>query len=134
MGPRRQTARRALRRITRTLLRLRGPVWPTAFVPPAPPRSELAACRCCNGELVCPMDWGTADDSHWWVLARCGECEAWMEIVIDDREAAALDRALDRQLNQIRRAADRLDAERMAADAEAFAVALQRDLIVAADF
>jgi hypothetical protein len=57
-----------------------------------------------------------------------------MEIVIDDRRAAALDCTLDRQMDQIRRAADRLDAERMAADAEAFAAALQRDLIVAADF
>jgi hypothetical protein len=80
------------------------------------------------------MDWGEAGEGHWWVQARCGECGVWVETVISNVQATALDVTLDRQLAQIRAAADRLDAERMAAQVDAFVRALERDLIVAADF
>ena len=52
---------------------------------------------------------------------RCGGCEARSALVVDNRQAAALDVELDRQLASIRDAAERLDAERMAAEARAFA-------------
>jgi hypothetical protein len=83
---------------------------------------------------LCPAEWGTADDTHWWILSRCGECGEWSEIVITDEQAARLDCELDRQLMTIKREAGRLEAERMAAEAEAFINALNRDLIDAADF
>jgi hypothetical protein len=58
----------------------------------------------------------------------------WAEVVLSNAQAAALDIVLNRQMAAISAAADRLDAERMADAAEAFAAALRRDLIVAADF
>jgi hypothetical protein len=80
------------------------------------------------------MDWGELDQTQWWVQLRCGDCGTWSEVVLSNAQAAVLDVALDRQTAQIRAAADRLDAERMADAADAFVAALQRDLIVAADF
>lgn len=80
------------------------------------------------------MEWGAVDDHRWWVLSRCGDCGVWAEVVLTNAQAATLDLALDRQMAEIRAAADRLDAERMADAVDAFAAALRRDLVVAADF
>ena len=116
--------------------RLRGLTRPLAHIARARPSgAEIFTCPCCDGELMCPRDWGTVDDAHWWLRLRCGDCELWTEIVITNEQASFLDCALDRQLAQMQqRAADLVDAERMAKEAAAFAHALQRDLIVAADF
>jgi hypothetical protein len=125
---------RALRHIASALARLGGSGWPLAPVPPVAAGPEAPTCPGCKGDRICPVTWETLDDDHWRVLARCGDCEAWTELVIANAQAAALDTALSHQIDQIRRAADRLDSERMAAQADAFAAALQRDLIVATDF
>jgi hypothetical protein len=120
--------------MARALIRLSGPVWPLAPIAPATPAGALASCPLCGGDRTCPVDRGEIDDSQWWAQIRCGECGVWMEVVLSNAQAAALDVALDRQLAQIRRAADRLDRERMGEQVAAFISALRRDLIVAADF
>jgi hypothetical protein len=91
-------------------------------------------CPLCHSDLACPMEWGVADEASWWILVRCGDCEAWKEIVISNEQAALLDRELDRQMTAMSRAADRLDAERMAAESQTFIRALQANAIVATDF
>jgi hypothetical protein len=91
-------------------------------------------CPFCSREAMCPMDWGTSGDSHWWLLLRCAECELWSEIVVTNEQAAALDVELDRQMAEIARAVHALDAERMAAEVDTFVAALERDLVDAADF
>ena len=107
------------------------PTWP----PPArQAEHEVLQCQSCGSPFMCPTDWGTAGEEHWWVLSRCGECNVWCEIVITNAQAARLDCVLDRQLYAIRRAAAQLESERMAAEADAFIDALHRDLIDAADF
>jgi hypothetical protein len=68
------------------------------------------------------------------VLSRCGECGDWSATLISNAQAARLDIELNRQQALIRRAAERLESERMAVEAEAFIDALQSDLIDAADF
>jgi hypothetical protein len=80
------------------------------------------------------MEWGAADDDSWWILSRCGECEVWTEVVANNAHAALYDLELDRQLAVIMRAAQRLDAERMAEEARAFLLALNADQVTAADF
>ena len=70
----------------------------------------------------------------WRILARCGDCEAWEEIVVSNRQAALLDQELDRHMTAMIQTADRLDAERMAAQSQAFVRALKADAIFAADF
>lgn len=104
---------------------------------PAPDRADshdVLECPLCRARFSCPMDWGTVDDDHWWVLSRCGECGVWSEACITNAQAADLDGRLNHQQGLIRRAADCLAAERMATDVEVFIGALQHDLIDASDF
>jgi hypothetical protein len=110
---------------------IRGPAGPARVV--VDDRISLD-CPSCRAPFLCPMDWGAVDDAHWWVLSRCGECGAWSETQITNPQAARLDLELNRQQALIWRAAERLEAERMAVEAETFIAALQRDLIDAADF
>jgi hypothetical protein len=125
--------RRSIRKALATLLRsVAGPVWPAPIAPV--PVHEALECPLCRSHFLCPADWGEQDEGQWWVLARCGECGVWTEAVITNAQAARLDRVLDRQLVAIRQVAERLEAERMAAEAAVFIDALNRDLIDAADF
>ena len=96
--------------------------------------SALLECPLCRSPLVCPMHWGSADDDSWWIVSRCGECEVWAEVAIDNAHAAWYDLELDRQMTVMRRAVDRLDAARMADEARAFLLALHANDVMAADF
>jgi hypothetical protein len=96
--------------------------------------TALLECALCRSRLVCPMEWGAADDHSWWIVARCGDCEAWAEVVVSNAHAARYDVELDRQMATMSCAAQRLDAERMADEARAFVLALHANQVVAADF
>jgi hypothetical protein len=96
--------------------------------------SALLECLLCQSTLVCPTHWGTAGDDSWWILSRCGECEVWAEVVVNNAQAAWYDTELDRQMAAMRHAAQRLDAERMADEARAFVMALHANQVIAADF
>jgi hypothetical protein len=96
--------------------------------------SALLECPLCLSALVCPMEWGAADDASWWIVSRCGDCEAWAQVVVSNAHAARYDLELDRQMAVMRFAAQRLDAERMADEARAFLLALHANQVVAADF
>jgi hypothetical protein len=91
-------------------------------------------CEMCGSDFVHPVAWGKAGETHMWVRLRCGECETWREDVFSDDELESYDRKLDDDAAQIGKAVQRLQAERRLAEADAFAVALQRDLIDAGDF
>jgi hypothetical protein len=80
------------------------------------------------------MDWAPADDAHWHIDLRCGDCGHCWELDIPDSRAARFDMELDGDQRAIRRTLSRLDLERMAAEVETFAAALSRDLIEPADF
>ena len=125
-----------LRRALATAIgRFRGPVRRSVHAVSWPGSNPgILGCPLCHSELTCPMEWGVADEASWWILARCGDCEAWDEIIVSNEQAASLDRELDRQMTAIGRAADRLDAERMAAQSQAFVQALKANAIVATDF
>ncbi len=97
-------------------------------------RPSWIACEQCRSRFVCPIEWETADEDHWRITCRCGACGAWHDASLTNDEAAVWDVELDRQSAVIERAVQRLDRERMSAEVEAFAAALRRDLIDAADF
>jgi hypothetical protein len=65
---------------------------------------------------------------------RCGDCGERWDRVIDDARAARFDIELDCDVAAMRRTLERADLERMAAEVDAFAVALERDLIGPVDF
>jgi transcription elongation factor Elf1 len=97
-------------------------------------KATLADCPACGAESVHPVFWRPHDETHWWMLLRCGGCGASRELTVPDPEADRFDHALDRAQAVIRREADRLSRNRLAEEAEAFAAALELDLISAEDF
>ena len=96
------------------------------------PHPDLTTCRSCTSEHVIPSAW-TKQDESWSIHVRCGECGASGEVVVPDAVAQRYDRgmhAIARALDRL----DRLDREAMAQEAEAFATALELDLVNADDF
>jgi hypothetical protein len=70
-------------------------------------RTAAVACATCGSSLTCPREWSMAGEHHWLVDFRCGECGAWMAVVLTNAQAARLECLLARQVDEIRRAADR---------------------------
>jgi hypothetical protein len=96
--------------------------------------TALHCCRMCGEGFVYPVTWAESGAHNWWLLLRCGGCDVWREIVASNEAVAAFDRVLDQGIRAIEAAAERLDRERLAAQAEVFVTALQLDLVGAEDF
>ena len=97
--------------------------------PQAPQR-----CAVCGSDFVHPVEWHEVDESHMWARLRCGQCETWRDDVFADDVLDGYERKLDRDAGEIAAAAERLHAEWRTIEADAFAAALDRGLIDAADF
>jgi hypothetical protein len=95
---------------------------------------EPHLCVVCGGDFVAPVEWQEADEAHIWVRLRCGQCGTWREDEFTDDVLDRYDRRLDEALAVIAREADRLHREWRSREVDAFAAALDRDLIDAADF
>jgi hypothetical protein len=100
--------------------------------PPDPARLDV--CTRCGSDYVHPVEWSERGGEHWWMLLRCGACEAEREVTVANAVADRFDRDLVAAERAIKRAVARLDAVRMAGDVEVFAAALERDLIGPSDF
>jgi hypothetical protein len=96
--------------------------------------ADLTVCPSCGRDTVVPTEWTEQGGSSWWMRLRCGECQADREVVVPDAAAHRYDQRLDEGMHAIARALDRLDRERMAAEADAFTTALRLDLLDAGDF
>ena len=96
--------------------------------------SGLEVCPDCSRDYVNPVDWEPAGADHWRMLLRCGHCGASRDVTVSDHVAQRFDRELNRRAAPIAKAAERLEFERMKADAETLIAALRLDLIDAADF
>jgi hypothetical protein len=99
-----------------------------------PSVDEPHVCLFCGADFVHPVEWQEATGTHIWVLLRCGECGGWREDEFTDATLDRFDQRLDAAAAEISRVADRLHAEWRATEADAFAAALDRDLIDAGDF
>ena len=98
------------------------------------PRAALHVCPDCRRDCVVPVDWHTADDDHWWLRLRCGECGGTCELTVTDDEAARFERDLAVGMATIRGVVAALDRESMEHELTTLVAALQRDLIDASDF
>jgi hypothetical protein len=98
------------------------------------PETGLETCLMCGRDFVNPIDWEPVGDHHWWMLLRCGECGVWRETTVEHEIAERFDVELDRRADVLARALQKLDAQRMTAWAESFALALRHGLLDAADF
>lgn len=97
-------------------------------------RGTLAACFACRADFVYPVEWRPLDKERWWMLVRCGACWHEREAVASNAEAQVFDSELNLAERLMREEADRLSQEALADQAEAFATALELDLIGAEDF
>ena len=96
--------------------------------------ASLEYCAACGEDYVHPVEWTAVEDHSWWMHLRCAQCEHQREVVVGNAEAEAFDEALDRRADPIARTLHRIDVDSMRAWVESVTVALQRDLIDAADF
>jgi hypothetical protein len=95
---------------------------------------ELCRCGSCGSMLVQPIDWSLIGRSHWRVVLRCPNCE-WSGTGVFGQEAVdRYDRELDRGTRKLQSTLTRVSRACLEAEIEAFAQALERDLIVPFDF
>src|SRR5918999_1210352 len=76
-----------------------------------------------GADFVHPVEWSPNDGGTWWMLLRCGACGATREENVPDAEAERYDRELDQAEHRMQRAADRLSAELLERQADAFGTA-----------
>ena len=67
------------------------------------------------------------------MLLRCGACDTWREVTVTNEVAARFDLELDRRLDIVARALEKLDHKRMIAEAETMIQMLRHGLVDAAD-
>jgi hypothetical protein len=94
----------------------------------------LHHCVVCGSTCISPIEWEPDGADHWRMQLRCAECDVWRDVRVTNAEAKAFDLVLNQQIAAIERVLLQIDRERMREEADAFVVALQRDLIVPADF
>jgi hypothetical protein len=68
------------------------------------------------------------------MFLRCAECDASRDVIVSNRDAERFETALHARAAVLSRSLRELESEQMAAEAEVFVAALQRDLIDAGDF
>jgi hypothetical protein len=95
---------------------------------------RLVVCRSCGSDFANPVSWHELDESRWWVRLRCGQCGFAREVEASNLEAESLDADLDRGMAKIAASLAQLDRERMQAESEILAAALERDLVDPNDF
>jgi hypothetical protein len=109
---------------------------PSIPIPPSPAAEPAESCSCpaCRSDAVALVTLHEHGRDHYWLQLRCGECGAWRVTVLDEQAAERFQRDYETHLSLIENDAARLDRERMEAQADVFAQALERDLIDAGDF
>jgi hypothetical protein len=95
---------------------------------------RLVRCPACHRDAVHPVWWEAVDEGHWWIALRCGACGAHGEYLVTNAVASQFDRDLDIALDEIADEAERMSREILSREADALAVALERDLIGVDDF
>jgi hypothetical protein len=98
------------------------------------PGTQLHMCRECFEEFVYPVTWTESGPEGWWLLLRCGGCGSWRDVIASNEVVEEFDRVLDEGLELINAAADRLERELLATEADVLVRALELDLLGAEDF
>ena len=93
------------------------------------PAAGLEICPVCKRDFVQPVSWEPAGEAAWWMFLRCGECGMSREIAVSNAEADRFERALHARASVLAAQARGLEEERLSAQIDAFAAALDQDLI-----
>jgi hypothetical protein len=99
-----------------------------------PPGTGLQVCPVCRSDFVVPVWWEELEHKQLHLLLRCGECDTHHDLIVPGDVADRFEADYVRVLETMAAQLERLDRERMAVQASAFAAALARDLIGADDF
>ena len=117
------------------------PAEPSAAAPapaPAPqPQVEerdLHICPDCDSNLVYPVQWEEADESHWHITLRCPNCEHCEEGVFGQEQCDGFDDELERGTDALTRDYKRLMTANLSEEIDRFANALEVDGILPSDF
>jgi hypothetical protein len=102
--------------------------------PDAENATRLDLCSWCGQGFVYPVSWSESGRADWWLHLRCGSCGTSRKVVASNYAVEAFDRLLDGEMEMIEAAADRLEKESFAAQADSFRTALRMDLLSADDF
>jgi hypothetical protein len=102
--------------------------------PVSEPTDDLHICGSCDSELVYPVDWEEADDTHWEVVLRCPNCEWTATGVFEQDIVERFDEELDRGTEALVRDLKCLMQANMEDEIERFVSALHADHIVPEDF
>jgi hypothetical protein len=110
---------------------------------PAPPAQtdsarvadrDLHVCVDCTSELVYPVAWEEADESHWHITLRCPNCEGTEDGVFGQGQCDSFDDELERGTDALTRDYKRLMTANLAEEIDRFAAALGSDAILPEDF
>src|SRR5919107_2415217 len=102
--------------------------------PAAQPAEDLHICGSCDSELVYPVDWDEAGDTHWEVTLRCPNCEWNGTGVFEQDVVERFDEELDRGTECLVRDLKRLMTANMEEEIERWTDALRDDHILPEDF
>ena len=108
--------------------------------PPAPVQPERAVerdlhvCPDCARELVYPVAWEEADETHWSITLRCPNCEWGEDGVFAQEHCDRFDDELERGTDALTRDYKRLMTANLAEEIERFATALEDGHILPMDF
>jgi hypothetical protein len=102
--------------------------------PQPAPGYGLHICPVCRADFVVPVTVEAVEGARWHLLLRCGECQTYRDVVVTKAVAERYEEDWERGVADVAAEHERLEHERMAADVEVLIVALERDLIDAADF
>jgi hypothetical protein len=95
---------------------------------------DLHCCPDCSGQLVYPVAWEEADETHWSITLRCPNCEWVDDGVFAQEQCDRFDDELERGTDALTRDYKRLMTANLAEEIERFARALEDDHIVPMDF
>jgi hypothetical protein len=109
-------------------------VFERQFMRRAWPGSGLHVCSSCRSDFVHATDKHRESAARWRMRLRCGQCGGCRDVIVSEDLVRRFDADVSRGLASIAGDLETLDRERMAAQVEAFAAALRRDLIDAGDF
>jgi hypothetical protein len=106
----------------------------SAAHPTSQTAEDLHVCGSCESELVYPVDWDEAGDSHWEVMLRCPNCEWAGTGVFEQEIVERFDEQLDRGTEALVRDLKNLMQANMEDEIERFVSALEAGHIVPEDF
>ena len=102
--------------------------------PASEPIDDLHVCGTCDSELVYPVDWEEAGDTHWEVTLRCPNCEWTGTGVFEQDVVERFDEQLDRGTEVLVRDLKQLMQANMEDEIERFVSALRDGHILPDDF